>query len=166
MRKKLILTALASSLILAGCGQDAQNAKQAPLPLVAVQDVSVVSHQQSKSYIGRIEAVEDTAITAQVSGYLQSRHFKEGQMVEKGQLLYSIEPSSFEAEVATSKAAITKAQASIANAKAKAERYKELLSIKAVSQQDYDEADAAYKGAKADLLTAQAQLKTAEINLN
>ncbi|HCV01812.1 MAG TPA: efflux transporter periplasmic adaptor subunit, partial [Pseudoalteromonas sp.] len=64
------------------------------------------------------------------------------------------------------KAAITKAQASIANAKAKAERYKELLNIKAVSQQDYDEADAAYKSAKADLLTAQAQLKTAEINLN
>lgn len=113
MRKKLILTALASSLILAGCGQDAQNAKQAPLPLVAVQDVSVVSHQQSKSYIGRIEAVEDTAITAQVSGYLQSRHFNEGQMVEKGQLLYSIEPSSFEAEVASAKASVAQANANL-----------------------------------------------------
>lgn len=63
-------------------------------PLVVTQDVTIIDYQPSKSYIGRIEAVEDTNITAQVSGYLEARHFDEGQMVEKGQLLYSIEPSS------------------------------------------------------------------------
>ena len=166
MRKKLILTALASSLILAGCGQDAQNAKQAPLPLVAVQDVSVVSHQQSKSYIGRIEAVEDTAITAQVSGYLQSRHFNEGQMVEKGQLLYSIEPSSFEAEVASAKAAVAQANANLKKAELDFNRGKNLLPKGSISQSEFDALTANLLGSQAQLEAGQAQLNAANVQLS
>ena len=85
--------------------------------------------------------------------------------VEKGQALYQINPATFEANLAASEAAVARAEASIASSKAKASRYSELLKIKAVSQQDYDEADAAYKQAKAELLTAQAQLQTSKINL-
>ncbi len=166
MRKKLILTALASSLILAGCGQDAQNAKQAPLPLVAVQDVSVVSHQQSKSYIGRIEAVEDTAITAQVSGYLQSRHFNEGQMVEKGQLLYSIEPSSFEAEVASAKASVAQANANLKKAELDFNRGKNLLPKGSISQSEFDALTANLLGSQAQLEASQAQLNAANVQLS
>lgn len=166
MRKKLILTALASSLILAGCGQDAQNAKQAPLPLVAVQDVSVVSHQQSKSYIGRIEAVEDTAITAQVSGYLQSRHFNEGQMVEKGQLLYSIEPSSFEAEVASAKASVAQANANLKKAELDFNRGKNLLPKGSISQSEFDALTANLLGSQAQLEASHAQLNAANVQLS
>ncbi|WP_368085571.1 efflux RND transporter periplasmic adaptor subunit [Vibrio splendidus] len=168
MRKKLILTALASSLILAGCGQDAQNAKQAPLPLVAVQDVSVVSHQQSKSYIGRIEAVEDTAITAQVSGYLQSRHFNEGQMVEKGQLLYSIEPSSFEAEaeVASAKASVAQAKANLKKAELDFNRGKNLLPKGSISQSEFDALTANLLGSQAQLEASHAQLNAANVQLS
>jgi membrane fusion protein (multidrug efflux system) len=97
---------------------------------------------------------------------VQSRLFTEGTEVKAGQILYQIDPASFEANVASGKAAVAKAQASITSQKAKTSRYTELLKIKAVSQQDFDEADAAYKEAQADLLTAQAQLKTAQINLD
>ncbi|MCF7499617.1 MULTISPECIES: efflux RND transporter periplasmic adaptor subunit [unclassified Pseudoalteromonas] len=163
------VSALAGAVFLSGCGQSeqaqgqTQAAQAVPVGVIEMQSKPLTL---TKELPGRVSASRIAEIRPQVNGIIQSRLFVEGAEVEKGQALYQIDPSTFEAQVATSKAAITKAEASIANAKAKSERYKELLNIKAVSQQDYDEADAAYKGAKADLLTAQAQLKTAEINLN
>ncbi|MGX1111080.1 membrane fusion protein (multidrug efflux system) [Pseudoalteromonas sp. MBR-15] len=163
------VSALAAAVLLSGCGQSEpaqgqmQAAQAVPVGVIEMQSKPLTL---TKELPGRVSASRIAEIRPQVNGIIQSRLFVEGAEVEKGQALYQIDPSTFEAQVATSKAAITKAEASISNAKAKSERYKELLSIKAVSQQDYDEADAAYKGAKADLLTAQAQLKTAQINLN
>ncbi|MCF7518044.1 MULTISPECIES: efflux RND transporter periplasmic adaptor subunit [Pseudoalteromonas] len=163
------VSALAGAVFLSGCGQSeqaqgqTQAAQAVPVGVIEMQSKPLTL---TKELPGRVSASRIAEIRPQVNGIIQSRLFVEGAEVKKGQALYQIDPSTFEAQVATSKAAITKAEASIANAKAKSERYKELLNIKAVSQQDYDEADAAYKGAKADLLTAQAQLKTAEINLN
>ncbi|AXV67179.1 efflux RND transporter periplasmic adaptor subunit (plasmid) [Pseudoalteromonas lipolytica] len=163
------VSALAAAVLLSGCGQSEpaqgqmQAAQAVPVGVIEMQSKPLTL---TKELPGRVSASRIAEIRPQVNGIIQSRLFVEGAEVEKGQALYQIDPSTFEAQVATSKAAITKAEASISNAKAKSERYKELLSIKAVSQQDFDEADAAYKGAKADLLTAQAQLKTAQINLN
>lgn len=113
MQKKPLVALMAATAILAGCGEANNAQRESQAPLVVTQDVTVIDYQPSKSYIGRIEAVEDTNITAQISGYLQARHFEEGQMVEKGQLLYSIEPSSFEAQVASAKAALAQAKASL-----------------------------------------------------
>ncbi|KKK53199.1 hypothetical protein LCGC14_3097180, partial [marine sediment metagenome] len=145
--------------------QQASAQAQQPSP-VGVITLKSQSLTLTKELPGRVTASQVAEIRPQVNGIIQSRLFTQGAEVKKGQALYQIDPATFEAQVATSRAAITKAQASIANAKAKSERYSELLAIKAVSQQDYDEADANYKGAQADLLTAQAQLKTAQINLN
>ncbi len=116
MQKKPLVALMAATAILAGCGEANNAQRESQAPLVVTQDVTVIDYQPSKSYIGRIEAVEDTNITAQISGYLQARHFEEGQMVEKGQLLYSIEPSSFEAQVASAKAALAQAKASLKKA--------------------------------------------------
>ena len=90
MQKKPLVALMAATAILAGCGEATNAQKGGQAPLVVTQDVAIIDYQPSKSYIGRIEAVEDTNITAQVSGYLEARHFDEGQMVEKGQLLYSL----------------------------------------------------------------------------
>ncbi|GAJ77889.1 probable Co/Zn/Cd efflux system membrane fusion protein [Vibrio sp. JCM 18905] len=131
------------------------------------QDVTVIDYQPSKSYIGRIEAVEDTNITAQISGYLKARHFEEGgQMVEKGQLLYSIEPSSFEAQVASAKAALAQAKAALKKAELDHTRGKNLLPRGSISQSEFDALTAALLGAKAELEAANAQLKLAEVNLS
>ncbi|WP_404344202.1 efflux RND transporter periplasmic adaptor subunit [Pseudoalteromonas mariniglutinosa] len=161
------VSAIAGAVTLTGCGQSEQTptqaAKVSPVGVVTLQSQSITL---TKELPGRVTAAKAAEIRPQVNGIIQSRLFAEGTEVKQGQALYQIDPAIYEAQVATSQAAIKKAEASIANAKAKSQRYADLLKIKAVSQQDYDEADAAYKGAQADLLSAQAALKTAQINLN
>lgn len=161
------LSALAGSVALTGCGQD----KVSAAPVEQAMAVGVVTLKSqtvtlTKELPGRIVASKIAEIRPQVNGIVQSRLFTEGGEVKAGQILYQIDPASFEANVASGEAAVAKAQASIASHKAKTSRYAQLLKIKAVSQQDFDEADAAYKEAQADLLTALAQRKTAQINLD
>ncbi len=164
------LSALAGSVALAGCGQAQQAsgpaAQAAPAVPVGVITLSSQAVTLTKELPGRVAASQIAEIRPQVNGIVQQRLFTEGGEVKVGQALYQIDPAPFEAQLASAKAAVARAEASIASSKAKAARYTELLKIKAVSQQEFDEADAAYKQAKADLLTAQAQLKTAQINLN
>ena len=166
MQKKPLVALMAATAILAGCGEASNAQKGAPAPLVVTQDVTIIDYQPSKSYIGRIEAVEDTNITAQVSGYLEARHFDEGQMVEKGQLLYSIEPSSFEAQVASAKAALAQAKAAFKKAELDHQRGKNLLPRGSISQSEFDALTATLLGARAELEAANAQLKLAEVNLS
>ncbi|APX09062.1 efflux transporter periplasmic adaptor subunit [Vibrio campbellii] len=166
MQKKPLVALMAATAILAGCGEASNAQKGAPAPLVVTQDVTIIDYQPSKSYIGRIEAVEDTNITAQVSGYLEARHFDEGQMVEKGRLLYSIEPSSFEAQVASAKAALAQAKAALKKAELDHQRGKNLLPRGSISQSEFDALTATLLGARAELEAANAQLKLAEVNLS
>jgi len=166
MQKKPLVALMAATAILAGCGEATNAQKGGQAPLVVTQDVAIIDYQPSKSYIGRIEAVEDTNITAQVSGYLEARHFDEGQMVEKGQLLYSIEPSSFEAQVASAKAALAQAKAALKKAELDHQRGKNLLPRGSISQSEFDALTATLLGARAELEAANAQLKLAEVNLS
>ncbi|MFZ6042087.1 multidrug efflux RND transporter periplasmic adaptor subunit VmeY [Vibrio natriegens] len=166
MQKKTLVALIAATTILAGCGEVKNTQGGSQAPLVVTQDVIVIDYQPSKSYIGRIEAVEDTNITAQVSGYLKARHFDEGQMVAKGQLLYTIEPSSFEAQVASAKAALAQAKAALKKAELDHQRGKNLLPRGSISQSEFDALTAALLGARAELEAANAQLKLAEVNLS
>ncbi|HHF3087621.1 TPA: multidrug efflux RND transporter periplasmic adaptor subunit VmeY [Vibrio alginolyticus] len=166
MQKKPLVALMAATAILAGCGEANNAQTKGQAPLVVTQDLTVIDYQPSKSYIGRIEAVEDTNITAQISGYLKARHFEEGQMVEKGQLLYSIEPSSFEAQVASAKAALAQAKAALKKAELDHTRGKNLLPRGSISQSEFDALTAALLGARAELEAANAQLKLAEVNLS
>ncbi|UYI50121.1 multidrug efflux RND transporter periplasmic adaptor subunit VmeY [Vibrio natriegens] len=166
MQKKTLVALIAATTILAGCGEVKNTQGGSQAPLVVTQDIIVIDYQPSKSYIGRIEAVEDTNITAQVSGYLKARHFDEGQMVEKGQLLYTIEPSSFEAQVASAKAALAQAKAALKKAELDHQRGKNLLPRGSISQSEFDALTAALLGARAELEAANAQLKLAEVNLS
>jgi len=137
-----------------------------PAQLVVAEQAQFIPHQQSKSYIGRVEAVEDTNITAQVTGYLQTRHFEEGEMVEKGQLLYTIEPSSFEAQLASAKAALAQARANLKKAELDFERGKNLLPKGSISQSEFDNLNAALLGAQAQVEAGKAQTHLAEVNLS
>ena len=166
MKKTILATALISSLFLAGCGESSQGQPQSKAPLVVAEPVMATSHQQSKSYIGRVEAVEDTNLTAQVSGYLKQRHFEEGQMVEAGQLLYTIEPSSFEAQLAASKASLAQANATLKKAQLDFNRGKNLLPKGSISQSEFDHLTASLRGAEAQVESAKAQLSLAEVNLS
>ncbi|ALS34960.1 membrane fusion protein [Pseudoalteromonas translucida KMM 520] len=164
----LVFSALVGSVVLTGCDQAAEQPKASASQAMPVGVITLKSEALTlkKELPGRVSAYQIAEIRPQVSGIVQSRLFTEGKQVEKGQALYQINPAIFEAELAASKAAVARAEASIASSKSKASRYSELLAIKAVSQQDYDEADATSKQASAELLTAKAQLQAAQINLD
>lgn len=114
---------------------------------------------------GRTSALLVAEVRPQVGGIIQKRLFEEGSDVKTGQVLYQIDPATYRASYDNAKAALDKARATLASVKLKAERYKELVQIKAVSQQDYDDADASLKQADADVAAAQAEQNSAAINL-
>ncbi len=164
---KLSATALLlSSMLLTACSEPAPSAQgSAGAMPVGVVTLTASDVTLSRELPGRTSAVQIAEIRPQVSGIILTRAFTEGGAVKAGDTLYQIDPAPFEAALQSAKAAEARAKASLASSKAKAGRYKELLKIKAVSQQEMDEAEAAYQQAKADVLTAQAQIKTAQINL-
>ncbi|SON52896.1 efflux RND transporter periplasmic adaptor subunit [Vibrio tapetis] len=167
MKKTMLSLAVASSLILVGCGESATGSKgQGAAPLVEAVATQVVEHQQSKSYVGRATAVEDTDIIAQVSGYLEARLFTEGQMVEKGDLLYQIEPAPFQAQVATAKAAVAQANANLKKSQMDFKRGKNLLPKGNISQSEFDSLTAKLLSAEAEVEASKAQLTIAEVNLS
>ncbi len=100
-----------------------------------------------------------------MSGIILKRLFTEGSDVKAGQLLYQIDPAVYQAAVASAKANLAKAQANEQSARLKAKRYAELVKVKAISSQEYDDADAAWKQQLAEIGAAKAALQSANINL-
>ncbi|ELJ0840316.1 efflux RND transporter periplasmic adaptor subunit [Vibrio vulnificus] len=166
MKLKPIVGLVVASALLAGCEDKTLQQRNTMAPLVVTQEVLMLDYQPSNAYIGRVEAVEDTNITAQVSGYLKARHFEEGELVEKGALLYTIEPSSFEAQVASAKASLAQAKASLKKAELDHQRGKNLLPRGSISQSEFDALTAGLLSAQAQLEAANAQLKLADVNLS
>lgn len=105
-------------------------------------------------------------VRPQVTGIIQKRLFVEGADVKAGAALYQIDPATYQASLDSAKAALAKAEANLFTAKLKADRYKDLVVIKAVSQQDYDDAVAALKQAEAEVSASRAAVETARINLD
>lgn len=160
----LIPCALAIAVAVSGCGKQEQQAQAGAMPVdvfsVATMDVPVVSH-----LTGRANPTRKAEVRPQVSGVIQQRLFEEGSIIDQGQQLYQIDPAVYEAQVASAEAALASAQATLHSSQLKAQRYANLLEKKAVSKQDYDDAQAAYLSNKAAVQSAQAALKTANINL-
>lgn len=115
---------------------------------------------------GRTSAVLVADVRPQVTGILQARRFVEGSTVKAGEVLYQIDPATYRAALESAEAALAKAEANQYTTRLKAERYEELIAIKAVSQQDADDARAALLQANADVASARAALTTARIDLD
>lgn len=114
---------------------------------------------------GRTAPVVVADVRPQVSGLVLSRNFTEGAEVSAGTLLYQINPATYQAQVESAKAALAKSQANLHSLKLKAQRYAELVAIKAVSQQDNEDTASSMQQAEADVASSQASLDTALINL-
>ena len=104
-------------------------------------------------------------IRPQVNGIIKKRQFREGSDVKAGQLLYQIDPAPFQVALDSAKASLGKAQANLPSLKLKAERCRELVSEKAVSKQDYDDAAAAMRQAQSEIEYWQTAVQGAAINL-
>jgi len=113
-----------------------------------------------------VEAIERVDVRARVTGFLQKVAFKEGDLVKQGQVLYEIEPDSFQAALLQARGALFQAQAKYANASAQRARAEELVKTSATSRAELDRQAAAEKSAQGEVVTADANLKTATINLD
>lgn len=158
---------LAGTAILSGCGQ--KTAASAPAQ-AAPPEVGVVALQPQRVPLttelsGRTSPFLIAEVRPQVSGIIQKRIFAEGSDVKAGEVLYQIDPATYQAAYASAKAAEARAEANLIPARLKESRFSELVKIKAVSQQDYDDAYAALKQAEADVAATRAALETARINL-
>lgn len=120
---------------------------------------------QSADFVGRIEAVNRVDIRARVTGYLEDVLFKDGSSVAEGAPLFRIERGPFEAAVEQAQGALERAQGTLQNATVQRQRAEELLKTNAGSVAIRDQRVAEEKGAQGDVTTAEANLKTAQINL-
>jgi membrane fusion protein (multidrug efflux system) len=113
---------------------------------------------------GRTSAFRVAEVRARVNGIVQKRLFVEGSDVKEGQPLFRIDPAPYEAALDGAKAALARAEATLANARLQAQRNADLIKNNVVSQQDYDNAMAALKTAEADVSASRAAEQVARIN--
>ena len=158
--------AVGACAALSGCSPSAAPAPATP-PAPQVSVLTVQPRQLALKTVlpGRTAPTLIAEVRPQVTGLVQARNFQEGAVVKAGAALYQLDPASYQAAYDSAKAALARADASRATARLKAARSKELVALKFVSQQDYDEAAAALQLAEADVLAATAAVETARINL-
>ncbi|MBE5254864.1 efflux RND transporter periplasmic adaptor subunit [Serratia marcescens] len=166
MQRKTLLV-LGLSLLLAAC--DGQNAG-APTGAGGEQEVGVVtlrgqSVTLSSELTGRVNATMTSDVRPQVDGIIKQRLFTEGAEVKAGQVLYQIAPASYQASYDQAAAQLKNAQATVQSTRLKSQRYAALVKENGVSQQDADDAKAAYLAAVASVAQYQAALEAARINL-
>lgn len=160
----------AAIVVAVGFMTTACSKKQAAMPPSGPPEVGVITVQPQRVALttelsGRTAPHLIAEVRPQVGGIIKKRLFTEGSDVKAGQVLYQIDPASYEAAHASARASQARAEATLGMVRLKAERYQDLVKIKAVSQQDNDDAQAALKQAEADLAAAKAAVETARINL-
>jgi membrane fusion protein (multidrug efflux system) len=158
--KRDLIASLVTSLMVVGF-----SAAQPAPPAVGVVRAERQQITQTDEFIGRIQAVRRVALVARVTAFLEKRMFVEGSEVKQGDLLYVLEQPPFQAQVDASKATVEQLEAQHRNAQVTLNRAQELLRTASGPQANVDTALAAERALAAQISGAQAQLKTAEINL-
>ena len=168
-KTRTALAILTTTMLLTACGKSGEPApgNSAQMPPIEVgvvtaapSDIGLVTELP-----GRIEASRIAEVRARAAGILQQRLFKEGSDVKAGQPLFRIDPAPYAAAAESARASLAKAQANLAQASALVERYRPLVGANAISKQEFVNAEAAEKQALADVASAKAAVRTADINL-
>ena len=165
VRALAVVAVFAAGLLSAGCGKKGAGGPPGMLPEVGVMIVKPEPMLLTVELPGRASASLVAEVRPQVNGLIQKRLFTEGADVKAGDALYQIDPEPFEAALDNAKAALNRAEAALPALRSRAERVTQALADKAVSQQDFDDADAALRQAEAEVQVWKAMVKTARINL-
>lgn len=161
MRVRVTIVVL-SCLLLFCSSAIGQQSSPIQVGVIAAEKTSIVD---TNRFVGRIESIERVDIRARVTGFLEKVEFKDGDRIKEGAPLYRIERGPFEAAVQQAKAAVEKMQAVMENANVQKQRADELIKTNAISQATRDDRNASAREAEANFAAADADLKTAEINL-
>jgi multidrug efflux system membrane fusion protein len=142
-------------------------ASMAPPPVaVSVATVLEKSVTEWDEFSGRVKAIDHVEVRPQVSGIIEEVHFSDGQLVKKGDPLFTIDPRPFQAALDNAKAVEEGAQAKLDLAQINLDRNKGLIASHAIAQSDLDSTNDAFLEADAALKAAQAAVQTAQLNLN
>jgi membrane fusion protein, multidrug efflux system len=159
MRLKILngrfLAAVAAACLLSACGEQAPPPAMPPLP-VKVMAVVQRDTQVGKDLVGEVRGSQEVELMARVSGILLHKNFKEGALVKKGELLFTIDPREYRAQAAAAEAAARRAQQDV-------DRYAPLVAENAISKQIYDNAVAVAKQTRAQADAANLGLEYAEV---
>ncbi|MBN6104333.1 efflux RND transporter periplasmic adaptor subunit [Xanthomonas sp. CFBP 8703] len=157
---------LAAAIAAAVAACSSKQPPQMPQAQVGVQTVKAQRLALDQTLSGRTVAYMTSDVRPQVGGILRKRLFTEGQDVKAGQVLYEIDPASYQAAYDTAKGDLAQAEAAVLSARPKAQRYQTLVALDAVSKQDGDDAVATLRSNEAAVVAAKASLQTARINLD
>ncbi len=162
----LLLSIVVSSLLMTACGEG--GGKQGKMPPTEVNVSEVVSKKvaQWDEFTGRIEAVESAELRPRVAGFITGVHFREGSIVNRGDLLFSIDDREYRAAVSSARADVARAEARVGLARTELARSQTLIQAKAVSEGELQGRSNEAKQANADLLASRARLQTADLNLS
>jgi membrane fusion protein (multidrug efflux system) len=145
--------------------QEGASKGQAQLPQVGIMELTPQAVSLTTTLAGRTSPYLIAEVRPQVGGIIQKRLFTEGADVKAGDILYQIDPATYQAAFDSAKAALARSEANAIPAKLRAERYTQLVTVNAVSRQDYAAAVALAKQAEALVEVDKAALATARINL-
>lgn len=155
-------------ILIPGCASKAGGKEEKPAfmpPLVIVAPVVQQSVPIYEDYVGQTNAVNTVEVRSQVEGYLEDIGFTEGSTVQKGQLLFGIDPREYQAAVEKARAALDQSRAALAKSQRDVARYTPLVRQHAVSQEQLDTAVAEEEEGQANVEAAKAQLAQAQLNL-
>ena len=153
-------------LVLAGCNQSQQQAGGPPPPAVTVAKPVQRTVIDQDEYVGRFAAVDSVEIRSRLSGYLSEIHFKDGQMVKQGDLLFTIDRRPFEIALEQMRANLAQARANLAFTEADLARGQSLLTNKTITEQAYDQRTQAKAVATASVTAQEAMVHSAELDLD
>ena len=166
-RAAVALTAaflLAAGLSLGGCRKE-QTSAAPPVPVVETTAVVQKDVPVKKEWVGVLDGLVNATIRPQVTGYLIQQHYREGEVVRKGQVLFEIDPRPFQAALNKAKAQLSQQVARHETAKANLARIRPLALKNAVSQKDLDDAVGMELTSRAAVEAAQAAVEEAQLNL-
>ena len=149
--------------LLLGSSCKEKTQQEAPPPEIQVHEVNTYDIPYVAEFVGQTYGLFDIAIRARVEGFLEGVHFEEGSRVQKGKLLYSIDPLPFEAKVAEQESRLAQAKTARVKMKSDLDRIRPLAEMNAVSQRDLDAAVAGHDAAIAEVSAAEASLRASKI---
>src|SRR5215813_1455253 len=159
------LLLLCPLLALTGCGEAPKQSAAPPPPAVTVAKPAQRTIVDQDEYVGRFVAVDMVEVRARVSGYLEKVHFRDGQTVKQGDLLFSIDKRPFQNTLAQAKANLALAKSNVTFTEADYARAQQLLRDRTISEQVFDQRAQAYRNAQASVTANEAVVKQAELDL-
>ena len=166
LRASLRISLLALAFVLAGCGESQRQQAAQPPPTVTVAKPAQRAITDQDEYVGRFIAVDTVEVRARVSGNLDKVHFQDGQLVQQGDLLFTVDKRPFQNTLDQVRANLELAKSNLTFTQADLERGKQLLRDKTISEQVFDQRAQSFRNAQASVAANEAAVRQAELDLN